>query len=128
MRLLLWVANTSMTSREYLVALSLSVRSIELDLHKLIHVLHSHHVAVQLNNPVVLLQGERSELAPAVVEARVIGKIFVDGGKKILDSLLAYPADLKSAVTFRGKGVGIESNERVFGAMLFKRVVKCEKA
>ena len=52
----------------------------------------------------------------------------MNGGKEVLDSFLGYLADLKSAVTFWGEGVGIESNERVFGAMPFERVVKCEEA
>lgn len=100
MRLLLRIANTRMTSRKYFVPLSLSVRSIKLNLHKLVHVLHRHHVAVQLNNPVIFLQRERGEFAPAIVEARVVGEIFVNGGQEVLDALLGYPTDIEGAVTF----------------------------
>lgn len=52
----------------------------------------------------------------------------MDGGKEVLDSLLGNFADFESAVAFRGECVCIESNERVSRAMLFERVVKCEKA
>lgn len=96
-----------MASRKHFVPLSLTSRSIELNLHELIHILHDHHVAVQLHNPVILLQRKWRELAPAVVEARVVGEIFVDSGKEVFDSLLGNVTDFESAVTFRGECVGI---------------------
>ena len=117
-----------MTSRKYSVPLSLAIRSIELKLHKLIHIPHHHHVAIQLHNPVILLERKGCELAPAVVEARVIGEIFMDGGKEVVDSLFGNFTNLESAMTFGGKRVGVESNERVFRAMLFERVIKGEEA
>ena len=89
-----------MTSCKYLVSLSQTVRSIELNLHKLVHVPHHHHVTVQLNNPVIFLQRERCEFAPAIVEARVVGEVFVNGGQEVFDSLLRYLTDIESAVTF----------------------------
>lgn len=52
----------------------------------------------------------------------------MDGGKEIFDSLLGDFSNLKSAVAFRGKCVGVEGNERVFRAMLFERVVEGEEA
>lgn len=52
----------------------------------------------------------------------------MDGGKEVVDSLLGNFTDFESAVTLRGECVGIESDERVSRAMLFERVVKCEKA
>ena len=100
MRLLLRIANTRMTSRKNLVSLALTVRSIELNLHKLVHFPHHHHVAVQLNNPVIFLQRERCEFAPAIVEARVVGEIFVNGGQEVFDSLFGYLTDVEGAVTF----------------------------
>ena len=56
MRLLLWIANTSMASRKDLLPFPLTIWSIKLDIHKLVHVPHDHHVAIQLNNPVIFLQ------------------------------------------------------------------------
>ena len=52
----------------------------------------------------------------------------MDSGKEVFDSLLGNSTDFESGVTFRRKCVGIESNERVFRAMLFERVIKCKKA
>ena len=52
----------------------------------------------------------------------------MDSGKEVFDSLLGNIPDFESMVTFRGKRVGIEGNKRVPRAMLFERVVKCEKA
>ena len=48
--------------------------------------------------------------------------------KEVINSLLGNITDLESAVTLGGECVCIESNERVLRAMLFERVVKCEKA
>ena len=126
MRLFLRIADTRMTSRKYLISLSLSVRSIELDFHKFVHVLHNHHVAVQLNNPVVFLQRERGEFAPAIVEARVVGEIFVNGGQEVLDSLLGYPTDIEGAVTFWRERIRVEGDEGVLRAILLKRIIKSE--
>ena len=114
MRLLFWIANTSMTGSKNFVSFPLTVRSIELNIHKLIHVLHNHHVAVQLNNPVILLQGKGCEFAPAIVEAGIIGEIFMNCGKEVLDLLFRNFTDLESAVTFWGESVCVEGNERIF--------------
>ena len=128
MRLLLRIANTSMTGREYFHPFPQTVRSIELNLHKLIHIPHHHHIAIQLDNPVIFLQGKRRELAPAVVESRVVCEIFMNGRKEVFDTLLGDFTDVKSTVTLWGKCVGVKGNERVLRAMLFERVVKGEKA
>ena len=117
-----------MTSRKHPLSFPFTVRSVQLDVHKLIHVPHHHHIAVQLDNSVIFLERKRRELAPAVIEARVVGEIFMNGGKEIIDSLLGDPTNFKGVVTFWGKCVGIEGNERVFGGMLFERVIKSEKA
>lgn len=117
-----------MAGGKYLVPFSLVVRSIELNLHKLVHIPHHHHVAVQLNDPVILLQRERCKLAPAIIEARIVGEIFMNGGEEVFDPLLGNPTDVKSAMTFRKECVGVEGNERVFGAMLLERVVESEQA
>ena len=117
-----------MASRKYFTSLSLTSRSIELNLHKLIHIPHYHHVAVQLHDPVILLQRKGCELTPAVVEARIVGEVFVNCGNEIIDSFFGDSPDLESAVTFWGECVGKESNERVFRAMLFERVVEGEEA
>ena len=52
----------------------------------------------------------------------------MNGRKKVFDTLLGDFTDIKSAVTFWGKCVGVKGNERVLGAMLFERIVKGEKA
>lgn len=52
----------------------------------------------------------------------------MDGGKEVLDPLSGDFADLESAMTFWGKCIGIKCNERIFGAMLFERVVEGEEA
>ena len=117
-----------MASCKYPVPFSLTLRSIKLKIHKLIHVPHYHHVAVQLHDSVVFLQRKWRELAPAVVKARVVGEIFMDGRKKVFDSLLGYVTNIKSLMTFRGECVGIEGNERVFRAMQFERIVEGEEA
>lgn len=43
--------------------------------HELVHVLQDQHVAVELHDAVVLGQAEGGELAPAVVEARVVAVV-----------------------------------------------------
>ena len=116
-----------MASCKYPVTFALTLWSIKLKIHKLIHVPHYHHVAVQLHDSVVFLQRKWRELAPAVVETRVVGEIFMDGWKKIFDSLLGDFANIKSLMTFRGECVGIEGNERVFRAMPFERIVEGEE-
>lgn len=52
----------------------------------------------------------------------------MDGGQEVFDSLFGNVTNLKSVVTFRGKCVGIEGNERVLRAMLFEGVVEGEEA
>ena len=49
-------------------------------------------------------------------------------GEKVFNSFLGNSANLKRAVTFWRKRVGIEGNERVFRAMLLERIVKGEEA
>ena len=117
-----------MASCKYPAPFSLTFRSIKLKIHKLIHVPHHHHIAVQLHDSVVFLQRKWRELAPAVVKARVVGEIFMDGWKKVFDSLLGYFTNIKSLMTFRGECVGIEGNEGVFRAMPFERIVEGEEA
>ena len=117
-----------MASCKYPVPFSLTFRSIKLKIHKLIHVPHHHHIAVQLHDSVVFLQRKWRELAPAVVKARVVGEIFMDGWKKVFDSLLGNFTNIKSMMTFRGECVGIEGNQRVFRAMAFERIIEGEEA
>lgn len=50
------------------------------------------------------------------------------GGEEVLDPLLGNLTDVKSAMTFWRECVGVEGNERVFGAMLLERIVKSEQA
>ena len=79
-RLLQRIAYTCMACRKDLVALTTSARRVEFHLHQLIHIVQDQHVAVQLHDAVIVLEGERCQLTPAVVEARVIGVVLRDLG------------------------------------------------
>ena len=52
----------------------------------------------------------------------------MNGRQEVFDSFLGNLTDLKSEVTFWGKCVGVEGNERVFGLVLLECIVKGEKA
>lgn len=78
MRLLERIAYTGMARCKYPVALASGTRWIQLQLHQLIHVLQHHHVAVELDNPVILFQREWRQFTPAIIEARVISEVLVD--------------------------------------------------
>jgi hypothetical protein len=81
-----------------------------------------------LHDAVVFGERKGREFAPAVVEARVVGVVFVDGGKQVLDVLLGYRARVEGSVAFGGEGVGVERDEGVFAAVLLERVVEREEA
>jgi hypothetical protein len=76
--------------------------------------LQAQHVAVQLNNPFILDQAERCQLAPAVIEARVVAEVLGRFGKQVWNSLLGDAASVESCMAFLGERLGIESNKRVF--------------
>jgi hypothetical protein len=127
-RLLQRVAYTCMACREDLVALSTSTRRVEFHLHQLIHVVQDQHVAVQLHDAVIVLEGERCQLTPAVVEARVVGVVLRDLGQQVLDMFFGDAALIQGSVAFGGEGVGVERDEGVFAAVLFQAVVEGEEA
>ena len=52
----------------------------------------------------------------------------MNGGQEIFDSLLGNLANIKGAMTFWGKGIGVEGNERVLSAMLLEGIIKGEEA
>jgi hypothetical protein len=122
------VAHACVACGEDSVALACHGSGIELEVHELVHVLEHHHVAVELHDAVVFGERKGREFAPAVVEARVVGVVFVDGGKQVLDVLLGYRARVEGSVAFGGEGVGVERDEGVFAAVLLERVVEREEA
>lgn len=49
---------------------------VEVHGHELVHVLQGEHVAVELDDTVILSQAEGGQLAPAVVEARIVAVVL----------------------------------------------------
>lgn len=97
--------------------------------HQLVHVLQHQHVAVELDDAVVLRQAEGRELAPAVVEARVVA-VVTGGlcGQQVLDLLVGDAAGLQGGQALCREGVCVEGHERVCRLLLLERVVQGEKA
>jgi hypothetical protein len=127
-RLLERIAHARVTCSEDAVAFASHACGVQLEVHELVHVLECHHVAVELHDAVVFGEREGRELAPAVVEARVVGVIFLDGGEQVFDVLLGDAALVEGGVAFGWEGVGVQRYEGVFAAVLFERVVECEEA
>lgn len=75
-----------------------------------------------------MLEGERCQLTPAVVEARVVGVVLRDLGQQVLDMFFGDAALIQGSVAFGGEGVGVERDEGVFAAVLFQAVVEGEEA
>lgn len=128
MRLLERIAHACMAGREHSVALACCARRVKLQLHQLVHVLQHQHVAVELHYAIVLLERERCQLAPAVVESRVVCEVFLDLGQQVLDMLLGYAALIERFVALFGERVCVERDERVLGAVLLQAVVEGEEA
>jgi len=128
MLLLQRIAHTGMARSKHLVALARVAGGIKLQVHQLIHVAQHQHVAVQLHHAVVLFKREGRQLAPAVVEARVVGEVLLNLGQQVVDMLLGDAALVEGTMAFGGKGVGVEGNEGVFGAVLLEAVVEGEQA
>lgn len=76
MRLLQRIANTSMTSCKHTLPRPRQLRGIELEIHQLVHIVERDHVAIQLDDALILDQREGGQFAPAVVEPHVIGVVL----------------------------------------------------
>jgi hypothetical protein len=127
-RLLERVTYACMAGRKHLLSLARCARGVQLHLHKLIHVLEHQHVRVQLHYAIILCQRERRELAPAVVEARVVCVILAQLWQQIGNILLRYAALLERLVSFWGECIRVERDERVLGAVLLQAVVERKEA
>lgn len=128
MRLLERIAHAGVAGGEDAIALAAFAGRIEFQIHQLVHVLHGEHVAVELDDAVVLFERKGRQLAPAVVEARVVGKVLFDLGQQILDMFLGDAAVVEGLVAFGGEGIRVEGDERVLGAVLLQAVVEGEQA
>lgn len=104
------------------------VAVVELELHELVHVAQHEHVAVELDDAGVLVEAEGGELAPAVVEARVVGVVAPGGRKEVLDALGGDAAALEGGEALGREGVCVERDEGVRGAGLEEGVVEGEEA
>lgn len=127
-RLLQRVTHTCMAGRKDPWPHARRTWRIQLQVHQLIHVLQDQHIAIQLHNSVVFHEREGSQLAPAIVEARVITVIFLRGWKQIGDMLLGNTTNVKSSMSLRREGVSVERDERVGGVVFLERVVEREQA
>lgn len=97
--------------------------------HELVHVLQDQHVAVELDHAVVLGQAEGGELAPAVVEARVIAVVARRlGGQQVLDLLVGDAAGVQGGEALGREGVGVEGHQRIRRLVLLERVIQGEQA
>lgn len=82
--------------------------------HELVHVLQDEHVAVELDDAVVLDEAEGGELGPAVVEARVVAVVpGGPGGQEVADLLVGDAPGPQGGDALRGEGVGVQSDQGV---------------
>jgi hypothetical protein len=81
-----------------------------------------------LDDPFIFDEAEGCEFAPAIVEARIVGIVFSDFGKEIFDPLFGDSARFQSDMSFRWEGIGVESDEGIFGVVFFQGVVEGEEA
>lgn len=124
MGLLQRVADTGVTCSKDTVTASGELWAIKRNVHQLIHVLKNQHVAVELNNAVILDKAEWSELAPTVVEARVVAVVLGHGRQQVGNALGRDAASLESGMAFGRERVGVEGDERVLAAGGLERVVE----
>jgi hypothetical protein len=123
-----WIAHTRVACCEDAISFTGHGRGVEFEVHEFVHVLKGHHVAVELDDAVVFGEGEGREFGPAVVEARVVGVVFVDCGQQVFDVLLGDGARVEGGVAGGREGVGVQGNEGVFAAVFLEGVVECEEA
>jgi hypothetical protein len=117
-----------MRRREHPLPFARHAGGIQLHLHQLIHVLQCEHVAVQLHHALILRQAEGRQLAPAVVEARVVAVVDVDLGEEVGDLLGGDAAAGEGGEAFGREGFGVEGDEGVFRPHGFEGVVEGEEA
>jgi hypothetical protein len=122
------IAYTRVTCSEDAVPFARHASGIELEVHELVHVLYHHHVAVKLHDAVVFGERKGREFAPAIVEAWVVGVVFLHSGQQVFDVLLGDAALVEGGVAFGREGVGVQRYEGVFAAVLLERVVEREEA
>ena len=128
MRLFERIANTRMARSKDPVPGAIAICRIKLNVHEFVHIPQDQHIAVQLHHTVILFQGERRQLAPAVVESWVIAEVFVDRGQQVIDPLLRYLAYIESSMAFLREGVRVECNQWVFRSEFLEGVIKSEEA
>lgn len=100
------VADASVAGGEDALSLALGGGGgvVEVHGHELVHVLEDEHVRVELDDAVILDEGEGGELGPAVVEARVVGVVLCGfGGEEVLDLLVGDAAGFEGVDAFLGE-------------------------
>ena len=122
------VANAGMARGEDSIPLAREVGGVEGEIHEFVHVAQDEHVAVELDDAVVFGEGEGGEFGPAVVEARIVAVVFVDGGEEVGDSFGGDGPRGEGGVPGGGECVGVEGDEGVFGVLGFEGGVEGEEA
>lgn len=105
MWLLQRIADTCMSSGKDLLSLSCEFRPIQLQIHQLVHILPDKHIAVELNDSVILRQREWRQFRPAVVESRIVGVVHFDLWKDVFDTLRRDAASFERSMSGLGEGV-----------------------
>lgn len=101
---------------------------VEVERHELVHVAQDEHVGVELDDARVGREGKGHELAPAVVEARVVGVVPAGGWEQVFDALGGDAAGLEGGEAGWGERVCVEGDEGVFGVCGAEGVVEGEEA
>lgn len=127
-RLLQRIADTSVTCSKDTVTTSGELWAIKRNVHQFVHVLEDEHVAVKLDDAFIFDKTERSKLAPAVIEARVVAVVLGQGRQQVGNALGRNAASFKSSMTFGRERVGVEGDERVLAAGGLERVVESQQA
>lgn len=129
-RLLEGVADAGVTGGEDAAAPALLDvgRVVELEVHELVHVAQHQHVRVELDDALVLGQREGRQLAPAVVEARVVAVVLALCRQQVLDALRRDAARLERRQPRLGERVGVEGDQGVFRLLLLQGEVERDQA
>jgi hypothetical protein len=128
MRLLQRITNASVAPCKDPVAGSIHSRRIELNIHQFVHVPENKHIAVQLYDSVILREGKRRHLAPAIVEAGIFAKVLCGGWKQVLDMLLGYASSIECGVSFGRESICIQRYKGICRFGLLEAVVESEEA
>lgn len=113
-----------MAGSEHAIAGAGHVGRIQFDVHQLVHALENEHVAVKLDDALVLGERERREFAPAVVEAHIVGEVLGDRWQEVWDVALLYTPGVKGCVALGREGARVENNERILRAHSSERVIQ----